>query len=263
METTPSKEAVLEMINVSIADSSRSEAPMITNVHWQVNRGDFWIVAGLQGSGKSTLLETAAGLHPYQEGDLRLFGMRVTGGDGAEFSATRRRVGLVFEGGGRLFQRLTVAENIALPLRYHRNCELEDCAESVLQLITGLGLEKITDVSATRLGRGWSQRIALARALALKPELLLLDNPLAGADSVHLRWWKSILPALLSGNAIAGLPPIALVIAADTFQPWTDLGHQFAISHEGRWSVLGDRSALLASTSPSVLQLFGDNELQS
>mgnify|MGYP003337034383 CR=1 FL=1 len=212
--------------------------------------------AGLQGSGKTALLETAAGLQPALAGEVRLCGQRVAWGEGDGSAETRRRIGIVFEGGGRLFQRLTTAENIALPLQYHRNAQMEDVAGEVAALMEGCGLPKVADWPANRLGRGWQQRVALARALALGPEILLLDNPLAGLDSVHTRWWRTFLQGLISrADGVFGSVR-TVVVACDDLRPWMDLGRQFALANNGRWKVLGSRSEVLANPSSEIQMLL-------
>src|SRR4051812_15592431 len=91
----------------------------VEGINWRVMPKDFWIVAGLFGSGKSDFLATAAGLQRPSRGVVKLFGHETFTLKEEILVEHRRRIGLVFSNGGRLFNRLTVAENVALPLRYH------------------------------------------------------------------------------------------------------------------------------------------------
>ncbi|HAB19701.1 MAG TPA: ABC transporter ATP-binding protein, partial [Verrucomicrobiales bacterium] len=175
---------VIELSGATITAADGSV--VLEHVDWRVEEGDFWVIAGGHGSGKSALLATVAGLNPAGGGEVRVFGEELTPDN--LLATGRRRVGLVFEAGGRLLRDLTVAENIALPVSYHENCSLGEALDQVLPLIAALQLEGHADASAGRIGRAWSQRIALARALAAAPELLLLDNPIAGLDQDHIRW---------------------------------------------------------------------------
>src|SRR6185503_1839481 len=108
---------ILEMINVAVASAQSPVTPAVEGVDWRVSEGDYWVVAGLPGSGKSDLLATAAGLQRPLSGTHLLFGKEPTQSPESELLSERLRVGLVFENGGRLFNHLTVAENVALPLR--------------------------------------------------------------------------------------------------------------------------------------------------
>ncbi len=229
--------------------------PVLTGVDWEVNAGECWVVTGLQGSGKSALLETAVGLHPNVAGEVRVFGGPVAA-PGADAAAQRRRFGLVFDGNGRLFPGLNVFENVALPICYHGNQSPEMAAPQVNALLEGLELTPFADVPAGRVGRSWARRVALARALALRPEVVLLDNPLIGLDAVHLRWWRGFLPQLISGHPLLGGTPRTVVIASDEVRPLLSLGHHFALAHEGVWRVLGDRMALERSEEPMIRELF-------
>ena len=125
----------------------------------------------------------AAGLMTPAHGSCRIFGCD-TDSFGEAQLAERLRVGFVFEG-GQLFNHLTVAENVALPLRYQKNLTAAEAADVVRALLELLELTPFADSTPSNLAANWRQRAALARALVLKPELLLLDNPLAGLSVRH------------------------------------------------------------------------------
>jgi ABC-type transporter Mla maintaining outer membrane lipid asymmetry ATPase subunit MlaF len=245
-------QAVIELCAVTVANPRSPETALLESVDWRVMPGEFWVVTGMQGSGKTALLETAAGLHPFQSGTLKLFGHTVTGMEGDEFKHQRRRLGVVFEGSGRLFHPLTVAENVALPLRYHRDGTLEDVSEEVIPLLELMGLQGMANVPSGRLSRAWAQRVALARALVLKPEVLFLDNPLAGMDVQHVRWWRQFIHQLSLGHPQFHAKPMTLVAACDDPRPWLELGHQFVLAHERHWRLLGTQADVLANREALV-----------
>ncbi|MEW6157954.1 MAG: ATP-binding cassette domain-containing protein, partial [Verrucomicrobiota bacterium] len=112
--------AQLEMAAICSNISTRSE--VLENVNWSVAPGDYWVIGGLPGSGKSDLLSTLGGLSRLARGTLRLFGNEVRQMAEEELVQIRKRIGFVFAYGGRLFNHLTVAENLALPFCYHENC---------------------------------------------------------------------------------------------------------------------------------------------
>src|SRR5204862_2391577 len=111
---------VIELVNVSVGAGGRPDSAALEGINWRISAGDYWVIGGLPGSGKSDLLATLAGLYRPLGGTLKLFGSDVAELSEDEFMTVRRRIGLVFEG-GRLFNQLSVAENVALPLRYHRS----------------------------------------------------------------------------------------------------------------------------------------------
>jgi ABC-type transporter Mla maintaining outer membrane lipid asymmetry ATPase subunit MlaF len=120
-------------------------------------------------------------------------------------------------------------ENILLPLRYHFRptpAELEETARIALEFT---GLTHHAHSSPETLGLNWQQRIGLARALVLKPEVLLLDNPLTGLDPVHTQWWLRTLDRLAAGHPILGDRPMTLVATGDDFRPWRNHARQYAL----------------------------------
>jgi len=226
-------------IELREADIAKDPAttPILSGVSWKVRVGEFWVLTGAHGSGKSILLETMAGVRPCASGDLCWFGFPVTTRSlsSSEGAALRRRIGLVFEGGGRVFGELTVAGNLALPLSYHEGIAMEEAVKRTAPLRTALTLDRIADLPAGRIGRAWMQRVALGRALALGPEVLLLDNPVGGLDPRNAGWWRTFLQALSKGHPAAGGRPITLVLSSDDARLWDGAGCQFGEVRDRRW----------------------------
>src|SRR6185295_18649359 len=150
----------------------------------------------------------------------------------------RLRVGMVFDD-ARLLNHLTIAENVALPACYHHNlhaAEAEDWTEALL---------KATDITAfaannpSAVARHWRRRAALARALALRPEVLFLENPLRGLDLRHTLWWVHFVQALWRGHDLMRGKPMTIIATTDEFRPWRKSGAQFAILHERKFESAG------------------------
>src|SRR5262250_2505576 len=112
-----SGEPVIQMTGVKVSALRDQNTIVVSDVQWTVAARDFWVVAGLQGAGKTDLLMMTGGLMPPAGGEYRLFGEMMPIFDEARL-AHRLRMGLAFEG-GQLFNHLTIAQNVALPLRYH------------------------------------------------------------------------------------------------------------------------------------------------
>ncbi len=244
----------IQMAGVAFGAMRAPERMVAEGINWTVNAGDYWVVAGLHGSGKSDFLMLAAGLMPPRHGEYRCFGERMPIFQEARLPH-RLRVGLVFES-GQLLNHLTVAENVALPLRYHRNLGPAEAAAPVAELLGALELTPWADAIPGTLGRSWQRRAGLARALALKPDLLLLDNPLAGLDPRHAHWWLEFLDLLARGHPLTGGRPATLVVATADFRPWKDHATQFAILRNHRFLPLGSWQQLQAAADAPLRELL-------
>lgn len=252
----PTGPPLLELVEASIASAQDPEVALVEGVSWRLLAGEYWVVGGLDWAGKSDWLTTVAGLQQPVAGAHFLFGQEMAAITEAERVAARLRVGLVFENGGRLFTHMTVAQNVALPLRYHRNCPPEEAQEAVEAALKFAGLTDHAGQMTSQLNRSWRQRVALARSLILQPEALLLDNPLAGLDPRQTRWWLDILDALNAGHPFLSGRPLALVATADDLRPWQAHARQFALLQRRRWVALGGRNDLSASSDTVMLDFL-------
>jgi len=251
-EQPPAAEPVLEMEGLTVGSADAPGRPRIEGIHGRLQAGDFWVVLGLHGSGKSDLLLTLAGLQRPLAGRLRWFGQDVEQMPPDVAVDSRRRMGLVFENGGRLFHRLTALENVALPLCYHENRSWVEVAPRAEALLDALDLRGWAHVTPGRLRPAVRQRVALARALALEPDVLLLDNPVAGLSAPEIRWWRETLRGLSAGSPPNRGRNLTVLVTCHDWQPWIDLGSRFSLLNEGRWTPLGGREALLGSQDPLV-----------
>jgi ABC-type transporter Mla maintaining outer membrane lipid asymmetry ATPase subunit MlaF len=225
------------MTGVQVVALRDTSLVVLEDVNWSVQAGEFWVVAGPQHSGKSDLLLHAAGLMAPLVGICRVFG-RDTNAFDETLLADRLRAGYVFAD-GKLFNQLTLAENVALPLQYHRNLPEAEAAKAVATLLEILELTPLANLLPGNVAAVWRQRAALGRALVLKPELLLLDNPNGGLITRHRRWLVSFLDQLWRGHEILGGRPMTVVVTTDDLHPWEHPRRQFAAAHDGGFSVLG------------------------
>ena len=248
-------EPVLEMRGITVASLRESSRVLLEDVNWTVRRGDYWAIGGLMRSGKSDLLAVAAGLQQPVRGDALLFGGAAISMAEADHLATRRRVGFVFDG-GQLLHDLTLAENVALPLRYHLVPGELEPTERRAALVALTGLEPWADRRPADVSRNWQQRFGLARALALKPDLLLLDDPLSGLDPRDATWWTDTLEALAAGHALLDGRPLTLVVTGNDLRPWRGRARQFALLQERSFIALGERAALDAHSQPALAELL-------
>lgn len=246
----------LEMIDVTVSTLRDPSVELLRGVQWTVQPGDYWAVAGLHRSGKSDLMAVAAGLMRPRHGMVRIFGRELLAGFEHERVDSRRPVGLVFDG-GQLLHHLTLVENIALPLDYHEVGADDQRRTRLQSLIEFTGLESSMNQLPARVSRNAHQRIGLARALALKPRLLLLDNPLTGLDPRDAAWWLDSLDALARGHALLDGQPLTLVVTGDDFRPWQNRARQFALLNGSSFVTLGGREQLRLHPEP-LLQVLLD-----
>ena len=246
--------AVIEMRGAHVASLRDAAFTVVADVDWTVLPGEFWVVAGQQHSGKSDFLMHAAGLMTPVQGTCRVFGCDTKSFGEAQL-AERLRVGFVFSG-GKLFNDLTLAENIALPLRYQKNLSETDAAEKVQTFLEMFELTPFAEAVPSSVAVNWRQRAALARALILQPELLLLDNPLAGLGGRHRQWLLDFLNQLWNGHFAFGGLKMTIVVTADELRPWRDAQKKFAVLDEKIFSVLGAWQAVENSGEQVVKELL-------
>ncbi len=236
----PTTNSLIELQNADVI-SSHSGASVVHEVNWTIAAGEFWIVGGGYGSGKTDLLSTATGLQRPDAGCVLLFGNDIAQVPEHELAQLRRRIGLVFKHGGRMFANFTVLENVALAVRYHENLGPVDAAKKVESVLNVTGLTQVATRIASTLGPNLRQRIGLARALALNPEVLLLDEPLSGLDVPAQRWLIEFLQTLSNQTA---KNPTTVVIGTNNYEPWLEHGTRFGILKNKRWLAFSGRDAL-------------------
>ena len=246
----------LEMIDAAVAPSHAFSHPVIEEVNWSVEEGECWVVGGLPGTGKSDLMAAAAGMHRLSRGTHRLFGRDLAALPEEERVHIRLRVGLVFGNEGRLFRHLTIAENLSLPFSYHSNCEPEEAEGHIRAVLEATGLASIATRHPTSINRNLRPRAALARALMLRPDLLLLDDPLRGLDLRETRWWMDFLRQLREGHPIMHRKRVTLGVATDDFIPWLGQGDKFALIENGRWLFLGGAEDLQKREEPLLREML-------
>ena len=165
-------------------------------IGFSVRRGEVVALIGGSGTGKSVLLKEIIGLIRPAAGSIRLFGADVWRSSPEELNSLRRRFGMLFQDGA-LFSSLTVAENIAVPFREHTELAMDLIAPLVGFKLALVGLAADTGLKMpAQLSGGMRKRAALARALALEPEILFLDEPTSGLDPVGARAFDRLLRVL-------------------------------------------------------------------
>ena len=243
----------IEMHGVSVGSMRDANSLAVENVNWSVKPGDYWVITGLQGAGKTDFLMFTGGLSAPTAGTYYFLGEEMPIFEDHRLP-DRLKLGFVFEN-GQLFNQLTVSENISLPLRYHKNLSVADAADETQKLLELTELAPWADSTPGTIARNWQRRVGLARALILRPEVLLLDNPLAGLDLRHRAWWLNLLEQLWRGQTSLTDRPTTLVITTNDLRLWRSGTRQFAVLRDKQFSVLGNWEQVETTSDELVREL--------
>lgn len=192
---TPSQPPVISVEGLQVGYGSYV---LMRDVAFDVRRGDIFFITGGSGCGKSTLLRVLMGFKEPQKGTVRFSGRQFWPGSDEDRLAVRRRTGVLFQQGA-LWSSMTLAENIAVPLRQYTALSERDIRRQALLKLALAGLSGFEDYYPSEISGGMRKRAGLARALALDPDILFLDEPSAGLDPVSAKLLDDLIVELRNG----------------------------------------------------------------
>ena len=242
---TPS-EPIIVFSNVSISFDGRS---VLDDVSFSVDRGETLCILGRSGVGKSVSLRLLMGFLRPDSGSICVEGQEITRLDEEGLRAIRKRVTMVFQNGA-LFDSLSVRENVAFPLR-ERGGLAEDQLEQIVDRLIGLvGAEDVADAQPSSLSTGRKRAVAMARALAAQPEIVLYDEPTTMVDPIIARRLGGLIQRLKRQLGFTGI-----VVTHDTRFAQM-LADTVLFLHQGRARFFGPLKAFLASSDPHIREFL-------
>jgi phospholipid/cholesterol/gamma-HCH transport system ATP-binding protein len=242
-----SKEVVIEVRGVV---AGFGEHVVLDHVDLDVYRGEILGFVGGSGAGKSVLMRTIIGLLPKRAGSIKVFGTDMAAASDAERQAIERRWGILFQQGA-LFSSLTVMENLQFPVREYLDLSQDLLDQLAVAKLKMVGLDaSVCDKFPSELSGGMTKRVALARALALDPEIVFLDEPTSGLDPIGAGEFDTLIATL---QRTLGLTVFMVTHDLDSLHTVCD---RIAVLADGKVIAAGTMDTMLASTHPWLKAYF-------
>ena len=239
-------EAAISIVNLRVSYGDRE---ILHGISFDVRRGETMVILGGSGSGKSTLLRTLVGLEKPTSGEVWIGGVDTAKMSESEMDAIRKKMGMSFQGSA-LFGSMTVGDNVALPLREHTDLE-----DSTIEIMTRIklgqvGMGNYEDYMPSQLSGGMKKRAAVARAMAMDPEILFFDEPSAGLDPIIAAGLDELILDLKKAYAIT------MVVVTHELASAFLIADRLVYVDRGHIVALGTREEFKASTHPRVRQFL-------
>ncbi len=237
------------MLSLRDVRVSYGEREILHGVTFDVKRGETLVILGGSGSGKSTLLRTLVGLEKTSSGEIWIKGKNIAAISDAEMDEIRKKIGMSFQGGA-LFGSMTVGENVALPLREHTKLE-DSTIEIMLRLkLEQVGLEGFEYYMPSQLSGGMKKRAAVARALAMDPEILFFDEPSAGLDPIIAAGIDQLILELKQAFRMT------IIVVTHELASAYLIADRMVLIDKGHVVAMGTTAEMRASTHPRVRQFL-------
>ena len=239
-------DGIISIRNVSF---HRGDRAIFKNLNCTIAAGKITAIMGPSGTGKTTLLRLIGGQLQPDEGHVLLFGENVARLNRKQLNQLRARMGVLFQSGA-LFTDLSVFENVAFPLREHMNLSADELYNRVLLKLEAVGLRGARNLMPAQLSGGMARRIALARAVAMDPEMILYDEPFAGQDPIAMAVLQRLIKSLNSQMQLTS------VLVSHDIAEACAIADEVILLGEGRVLAQDTPDALYASSDPAVKQFI-------
>lgn len=222
------------------------------DLNLEIREGEVLTIIGGSGQGKSVMLKLLIGLLEVDGGEISFDGQTISGITEAEYAPVRRRVAMLFQAGA-LFDSLSTKENVAYGLREQLSMSEKEISERVRESLTYVGLPGTEDTWPADMSAGMKKRVSLARALAIRPEVLLYDEPTTGLDPINVTRIADLIEHL---NETIDVTSVVVTHDMDTALAISD---RIAMIQDGYVIFSGTPDELLASEDPRVRDFIDGN----
>jgi len=231
---------------------SFGEQKVLDRIDLEVGRGETMTVLGRSGTGKSVLLKLIIGLQRPDNGEIEIDGEEITGLPLGELNRVRKEIGFLFQHSA-LYDSLTVEENVAFPLRRHTAMSDRERRDRVRELLTRVGMEGAAQKMPADISGGMKKRVGLARALALDPEIMLLDEPTAGLDPITASEINKLIRELQKERQMSS------VVVTHDMRSVETVADRVAMLDEGSIVIEGTLKDLEQSDDPFVAKFIHES----
>jgi phospholipid/cholesterol/gamma-HCH transport system ATP-binding protein len=222
---------------------------VLVGINLTVVRGETLAVLGRSGTGKSVLLKLIIGLEQLDTGSICIQGEEIAGLALNEMNRLRIKMGFLFQNAA-LYDSLTVEQNVAFPLERHTKMPASERGARVQELLTSVGMENDLKKMPSDISGGMQKRVGLARALALRPEILLLDEPTAGLDPITSGEIDNLILKLQKENGLTS------VVVTHDLKSAKTIADSVALLHQGKVVIEGSYNELAESQDEFVREFF-------
>ncbi len=224
--------------------------PIFDGLDLDVHEGEVLTIIGASGSGKSVLLKTILGLIPLDSGTISFEGQVISGLPERELIDVRRRIGMLFQESA-LFDSLSVFDNVAYGLREQRKLDGEAIRQRVADSLTLVGLAGTEAMAPSDLSGGMKKRVAIARAIAVHPEVVFYDEPTEGLDPINVTRVNRLMLGLRSAMKVT------TVVATHNLRSAFTVSDRLAMIHRGKIIHEGPPDSFRRSEDPRVVDFIG------
>ena len=255
MSETPPNPAASPAIEVTGLQCGYEGRTVLKDLHFTVKRGEVFFIIGGSGCGKSTLLRNLVGLNTPQAGGVKFFGRSFSDADLTARRELLKTFGVLFQGGA-LWTSLTLRQNVALPLEEHTALSAREIAELTSLKLAQVGLTGFEDYYPSEISGGMRKRAGLARALALDPAIVFLDEPSAGLDPITCTEINDLI------NEVQHRFNTSSIIITHDLTCAKSTGDTIAVLKEGRFIRQGNFEDVFSSDEALIREFYEYNFIQ-